>query len=339
MAEVLMAVWEDNHITEGLENEEKLEYTFEMPMKYRLMPYLWVRKHDPDVVHIQYLQSIITYEKKWWTQLLLSISMFLSLLLLSISQYRIVWTAHHLSPHEADFPIADRAVRYTLIRVADSVIVLDEAMKEVLAPIAPSGFEPEVLPLGNYRELHSDGTDVAPRDNDQFTVGVVGMLRKYKRVPLAIEGYEQSSANRLIIAGNPKTNVVRKEIEKSIEQATKTIDTRFEFIPDGELSNIVDSLDVCLVLNDQQSVPASMHLAAAHRVPVVTTTGGVSEALCKRYNLGAIVDPHPNAVAKGINDVLSGNHQPRFDEYENDHTWENYAEGHKRVYADLGLNV
>jgi hypothetical protein len=339
MTDVLMVVNKHDHITTGLEDRQDLEYTFSTPDCSPILIVPWVKSYDPDIIHFQYIQNIITGREAWWSQLILSIIFIFNLLLLKMSRYKIVWTAHHASAHETQCHYADAAARWALLRIADEVIVLDEKMCEVIDHIAPNTLDPTVIPLGDYSDLYEYNKNYESDISDTLkspVVGVFGYLRKYKRVPLGIESFDQSQgAGSLLIAGNPDSDVIQGDIQKAINNANGTIVTKFEFIPDSELRTYLDMIDILLILNDQESVPASMHLAASHEIPVVTTIGGVSESMARKYDLGPIVEPYPQSIAKGIDDLLHGEHNPRYNAYSHDHSWKKYADSHAQLYSKL----
>lgn len=337
---VLLVVSEDNHVTTGLWDDDAVDYFADLPGESFTDLSGWVKNHDPDIVHFQFLPyaSDGSALKALGTAVILSYH----LIRLWLSDYPIIWTVHHVDAHEQTLPRVDRAVRWLLLRVTDSTIVLDEGMKEILAPIAPRGFDPIVAPLGDYRDVHAEPTirPVALDDLDGPMVGVIGQLREYKRVPLAIAATNVATAtNALVIAGNPNSEEVQQEIERAVDDATINTTTDFGHIPDGEFKGYVEGVDCLLILNDQESVPATMHLGASFETPVVTTTGGVSEALAGRYNLGEVVEPDVDAIAAGIDTILNDGISADFESYREDHSWENYAAAHRRAYDQAGVDI
>ena len=111
----------------------------------------------------------------------------------------------------------------------------DKTKQDILSHIKISEDKIKVIRLGISREL-----EPSPKKDNVFRVGTLSQLDKRKRIDLLISQFKESKLDgELVIAGQGKD---KQELEKLIGG-----DSRIKllgFVPDSELSNFFNSLDV-----------------------------------------------------------------------------------------------
>lgn len=333
---VWIAVSEDNHIVHGLKDESGI--TVE---DYCFSNWISAIKKDYDVVHFQYLQGLFQLEGNILYSIISIIKLILSVIVLKLLGTKIVWTGHHTQSHEVNSTRLDWIARQILLIFSNHVIVLEPPIKEQLKDTYHIPCDISVAPLGNYKDLHLErkkkGDPATNFPKEQPFVSIIGLLRKYKRTPLAIRSADQSSkSNGILVAGKPHNSTINQEIIGAISNTSIDVSTHFGFISDEGLVNYVEKSNAILILNDQDTLPATALLAAGCRTPIVTTPGGVKEYLVDRYGIGIVAESaREEDIAYAIDRVLDKDVAPDWDNFNQDHNWNDYVEKHLEIYSDL----
>ncbi len=170
---------------------------------------------------------------------------------------RHVWTAHNLKAHEHRFPEPERAFFQRFVRRLDGVIALSAAGLAAVRERYPElrdrpGF---VIPHHHYRGQYPDTitrAEARRRLGLPETARVVlfcGRIEPYKNVPAlaAAFGALDLPEARLVIAGKPRTDALRRELE-----AFAARDARLLFHP-GRVAD--DALQVYLRAADLVALP------------------------------------------------------------------------------------
>nr|WP_276223273.1 glycosyltransferase [Halomicroarcula sp. DFY41] len=170
---------------------------------------------------------------------------------------------------------------------------------------------------------------------------MIGLIRRYKRVPLGIQAFDHSNvATNMLIAGKPMDTSIHTEVQDAITTTSKPVTTHPKFISDAGLVEYVDKSDVVLILNDQSTVPATAYLAAACRTPVVSAPGGIKEYLITEYDIGIVSDSTSESdIGAAIDEALSDSDEFCWEKFDQDHQWDDYKSTHFEVYTSLIRNT
>lgn len=265
----------------------------------------------------------------------------LNLAVLKLSPTRIVWTAHHTKSHETVSDTLDWIGRQALFLFANHIFVLATPVKDQILSEYYFVGTISVANLGNYKELHEerqrDGDLATEIPDEKPVVSMIGLIRPYKRTPLGIQSFEQSEAAAgMLIAGKPTSDEMYKTVKESAASISKQVTIHPEYISDLGLVQYVEQSDIVLVLNDQDTVPATAYLAAACHTPIVTISGGIKEYLATEYNVGVVAQSVAKEdIAAKIDEVLSNQHTFSWEKFDNDHQWDDYRDAHYGVYRLL----
>jgi glycosyltransferase involved in cell wall biosynthesis len=338
---VLVDAGAGHHVVKGIEQHPDVDVLRPNLLQKALFSY-FVLSRGYDVVHIHFLQYEMYAKSSKILSFLRTLVFLSNLIIMKIGGVNIVWTAHHMESHESLWPKLDRFTRQSVIRLADHLIVLSPLIQRELRETYDVSSPVSIIRLGNYRKFsksrsagETTETDYYP-DSDLVAI-MCGRLRPYKRVPLGIAAVDASSSvNDMLIAGNPTSDCVKRDIQSAIQEATMPISTHYGFVADQDLVRYVEECEVVLILNDQLTVPATAHLAAACETPIVTVPRGEKEALVKNYEVGIVAKSvGAENIATAIDKIIDEDSRFDWSKYRADHSWDVYAQAHIEIYADL----
>jgi beta-1,4-mannosyltransferase len=210
-------------------------------------------------------------------------------------ELKVVWTIHNLRPHE---PVWGDGLGFlALTRAADVIICHSEQS----AMTAPRGGGKTVLVMrhGNY-----DGWYPPPRRDPDVvkalglsavrpTVALVGALRPYKGVDLAVDAVEGFRGSvQMIVAGEPHDGFDMESLRRRADSSA-WLRVLGKSLSDQEFVDVVTS-STLLVL-PYRNVTTSGVLMAAWTLSrgVVTTPGDFFEEMCRRHPLaGSVARAH-----------------------------------------------
>ena len=227
---------------------------------------------------------------------------------------RIVWTAHHLYPHDGGRnEWTHRTARRYITRVAQRIFAHGPTAAKIVG--AEFGVDPEkirLVPHGHWRGLyahapnrgearrHAGLPDAAP------VYGFVGSCRPYKNLESIIEAFARVDRNsHLLIAGEFSSQHYFETIRSMIApEAVDRVHIVARFLGDDEIMSYVAGLDA-LVLSYKQILTSGVAmLALSAGVPVVAPRiGGIPDMVCDRT--GVLYDPTvPEGLAEAMREVL-----------------------------------
>lgn len=201
---------------------------------------------------------------------------------------RIVWTVHNLGPHESYYPALERVFWPLFLRQIDGFISLSMHGKAAAERAFPPlqhvpGF---VVPHGHYRTAYPNEMDRAEAraaldlDPDVPVLLYVGRIRAYKNVPHLVRTFRAMERDdvRLLVAGNPVSDTLRKAIEAAAE-ADGRIQLALRFIPDGAMQLYLNAADLVVLPYRDILHSGSALLALSFDRPVMVPDRGAMEEL------------------------------------------------------------
>ena len=205
----------------------------------------------PAAVHIHWLPKF-SAGVLGWLRLVLYVS---KLWFLRLFRVRIVWTAHNLYSHEAQWRGKERFLTRAIIRVAHAVIVHSPAAISIIA----NEFKVRdtakfcVIWHGNYigtypntisREEARAQLIIA---QDHLVYLFLGFIRPYKGVSELVSAFKHvtNPAARLLIVGRPLNELTLSELNKLIQGDTR-ITIKPEFVEDDRLQIYLNAADVAV---------------------------------------------------------------------------------------------
>jgi glycosyltransferase involved in cell wall biosynthesis len=225
---------------------------------------------------------------------------------------RVVLTAHDPLPHRWRLTGAlagfERAMLKLAYRCADGLVVHNEAGMRVLREHFQVPKEKiRIIPHGPY-QVASRKIDYP--DFQPLRLLCFGAIRENKGLHLVIEAYGQVKDSLPV----PVTLTIRGELHtaaeseywqqcrKAIEANSEGIDVRLEFVPDAEVSELIERHHaVILPYTDFHSESGVAALAISHRRPLLATDAGGLGELLREFDCGIrIASPTVEGVAQAI---------------------------------------
>lgn len=201
---------------------------------------------------------------------------------------RMVWTAHDLGPHESPHPRLERFFWRHFIPRVDGVISLSERGLRAARERFPRlrGRPGFAIPHGHYREAYPPAP---PKENARRELDLplgapvalfVGRIRPYKNVERLIEVFREMDAPeeaRLVVAGNPTGDTLRRRIEAAAAGAER-VHLALRFIPEARLPTYLAAADlVTLPYRDILHSGSALLALSFDRPVLVPGRGAMSE--------------------------------------------------------------
>lgn len=271
------------------------------------------RRHDADVVHFHWLHAFY-YGDNLAETAIKSVAFAVELLLLRLLGLRLVWTAHNLVPHNAEWRRFHVAYRRAFVERCDGVVAHCERAAERLDEeydLSPAARDRiSVVPHGNYagnypndvtRPEARTALDV-PDEGPVFLF--FGQLRPYKGVAELIRAFDRTAPDdaTLLVAGDAPVDSYRDTLERLAERSDGArLDAGY--VPIEDVATYFRAADgVVLPYRNILTSGSAMLALTFGRSPVVPDVG------CNRELLGAdaavLYDPD-DGVERGLEIALS----------------------------------
>jgi glycosyltransferase involved in cell wall biosynthesis len=239
-----------------------------------------------DVIHVHWPEGLLLDDRRWVT----AVRGGALLGLLRLARMRgasLVWTVHNLGSHEpASSGLATRMWQLFTAEV-DGYISLSRSGISAVEQQFPElsdrpGF---VVPHGHYRGVYP--REVSKREarerlhipGEAMVFLFVGVIRPYKNVVHCVEAFRQWKPQdaRLVVAGNPASDDLRKEITAAAELDERT-QTHLAFIPPEEMQYYLEAADaVVLPYTDILNSGTALLALSFDRPVIVPDRGAMGE--------------------------------------------------------------
>lgn len=212
--------------------------------------------------------------------------------------YKLAWTAHNVLPHNKVFR-DDINARRTLVRRCDLIIAMNNTVARKVAEL----FRPEILPItiphGNYDQAYP-----APRpraavraslglDSDVFLLLFFGAVEEYKGVvelARTVSDVELAGSLTLLIAGRCPDITLKSTLLDIAAASPTEIRTRFERIPDSEVSDLMTAADLVVFpfrkISTSGSLILAMGFSAVCLIPDDDALADIPSDAAERYRKG-----------------------------------------------------
>ena len=299
-----------------------------------------VKKKKPDVIHFQFLpllEFFKTYELQKFDEY-------------KALGIKIVYTVHNVLPHNIEQKYKD--VYQKVYQKSDKLIVhTKQAQRKLIEDFGIPEEKIELIPHGLLETNHKDKEKNEARKilkikKDRELVLFFGGISPYKGLEFLIDTWnkvEQKEKKLLIIAGSgPKKYLNKLNYLIEDKNLSRSIETRFYFIPDEELSLLLDASDIVVYPYKKITQSGALFLGMGKGKPVITTkVGGFLEVIREGEN-GEMVE-YGNAVefAERINYLLQNDNYRKLlaenalKEMKEKYSWDLIAKKTLTVYNTL----
>jgi beta-1,4-mannosyltransferase len=212
--------------------------------------------------------------------------------------FRIVWTVHQVSPHEAAGERVDRLGAAVLAALSHVLLAHDDAtVEEVREKLGRAAERVAVVPHGSYIGVYPSGRS---RDEVRAELGLApettaflafGDLRAYKAVEMLLDAFRAAQLDDavLLVAGSDR--VGRGAAVVAAADADRRVRPLLGFVPDARVAELFDAADAAVVARSDGGTSGSLVLALSMGAPVVAARQPAYEALTGGGAAGWLFEP------------------------------------------------
>lgn len=217
----------------------------------------------------------------------------------------IVCIADNVIPHEKR--AGDTAFTRFFVQPVDAFITMSEKVLDDLKQFTQKPAIATVHPL--YDNFGSPITKAAARNildlpTDKNIILFFGFIRQYKGLDLLLKALailkEKQLAPTLLIAGEFYEN--EQQYQQLIDQLNirDLLILRTDFIPDNEVRNYLCAADFVIQPYRHATQSGITPLSYHFEKPMLVTNVGALPAMVPHEQVGIVTEPHPEAIANGI---------------------------------------
>jgi beta-1,4-mannosyltransferase len=239
-----------------------------------------------DVVHLHWLEYIVHGSGRGLERLarthVRAARYALALHRLQAGGIRTVWTVHNRRPHERQYPWVDDFLVRRTAAVADALVLHSPTAARRMASDLRRPIRAWVAPHPHYQGLYpADGrTRGEQRDSygleeSAFVYLMFGQLRRYKRIPEAIQAFRALEARdgRLVVAGAPVEEGVEAQIRRAAGEDPR-VRVLARHVPDDEVSALFELADAAILNHGELFTSGALLLGLSYGLPVVAPENG-----------------------------------------------------------------
>jgi glycosyltransferase involved in cell wall biosynthesis len=191
----------------------------------------------------------------------------------------------------------------------DGLVVLDPSIKQLIVSrlnITPEAADRiRVLPHGTDLPVGTSSKDEARRrlqlQPDDAIFLIFGVLRKDKRIDLAVEAVEGLSHCRLVIAGGPQ-DFTEASVTELIRRhgCQRSVSIEIDYVSEQRMHDYFSACDAVVIpyARSFKGQSAILTLACGHGKPVIASDVGILGEAVKEHKLGFAVEPESSSALR-----------------------------------------
>lgn len=283
----------------------------------RLFPILRTvfQNSRPDIIHLHWTGAFLVTRNRA-ASILKACLIILEFLILKIIGISIVWTVHNLFDHEKINPEIEKYFNYICCTgIYDKIIVLSSFSVEaaIKAYRLPNHLRDKfiIIPHGHYIKSYNNNIsknqarDKLGLSAENIVFLYFGLIRPYKGILYMVEEFKKvlNSRARLLIAGNPKSDILKHELERCCK-GHKLIKIYPKFIKDDEIEIYMNAADiVVLPFNDILNSGSVILAMSFGKAVICPKLGAIPEIIDEKG--GFLYDPDDKSgLLKAMNEAI-----------------------------------
>jgi len=287
---------------------------------------LFIKKHRPDVLSLQYTMPIIDQFLLYFIK----------------GRCKIVMTVHDVIPPNPSKNWSIKSLQ-KLYDVSDQLIVHTQSNKTLLEKTFS-------IPSDKVTVIHH-GTEVTfppisieniKKDlgllNNKLTLLFFGKIRPQKGLDVLLKAMEEVNCN-LIVAGKVKYGDSFKEYDKLISEKRINCVKELGHIPEKRVNELFQACDVVVLPYKYfHSMSGVFIQALQYQKPIIATDVSGFREFCDKYDIGLICEPNDVESLKGVlqsiitNKTIYQQLKSNIHIAAKENTWEKSADYHTKVF-------
>jgi glycosyltransferase involved in cell wall biosynthesis len=212
--------------------------------------------------------------------------------------YRLTWTIHQVTPHDARDRMLDRLAARLLARCAHVLIAHDEdTLADIRARLPAHAPRVHVIPLGSYADSYPAGRPRAATrrelgiPSDAFVFLCFGTVRAYKQLSALLKAFRAARLpDAVLVVAGPALDEHEGDTVRTAAAADARIKPLLRFVPDDRVRELYGASDVA-VLPRSGGTSGALVLALSLGVPVVAARTSAYTTLTGGERAGWLFDP------------------------------------------------
>ena len=193
---------------------------------------------------------------------------------LKLLRYRVIWTIHNITPHEAQTH-DDLGLARELASTASKLIVHSPAVKQMLSERSISTERVVIIPQGSYLDAYqappsqSEARARLGLDQSRPMVLFFGLIRDYKGVLELLAAWDPADSDaQLCIVGAAPDSALAQKIEEQARQMD-SVDVRIGYVVDDDVPLWLASADLVCLPFTAVTTSSSAMLALSLATPII----------------------------------------------------------------------
>lgn len=236
-------------------------------------------QHRYDLIHLHWLLPYIKGKRRWVREFY-AIKFLLDLTLVKLFGVKIVWTIHNRVNHESTFSSIEGWVRRNIARLADHIILHNQATSKTIAQEYQFSLKKATVILhGHYRDVYQSPIDASlarkelelPHEGKVFLN--LGLLRPYKGIEALldtwIEHQEKFAEHTLLIVGKASEAYAATLKQKIRNSGLNNIIIIPEFVEDNRIHLFFSAATIVVLPYQNILNSGGLILAMSYGLPVI----------------------------------------------------------------------
>lgn len=243
-----------------------------------------------ELIHLHWILPYLKGDSRWMRGFY-AVKFLLDIALVKLFGVKVVWTIHNRVNHESAFPEIERWMRRNIAKLADRIILHNQATLEPIVQEYHFSSQKAIVILhGHYRDVYKPPIDssLARKELDLPSNGQIflnlGLLRPYKGIESLLDVWinhqEKFAGHTLLIVGKASESYTATLKQKINDSGVNGIILIPEFVEDDRIHLFFSAASVVVLPYQNILNSGSLILAMSYGLPIIAPKlGSIPEYL------------------------------------------------------------